>query len=42
MLMTSLKTPSTLVRYHSSPAGLHLQGFVDRLEAREVPDRHVA
>ena len=29
MLTTYLKTPSTLVRYRSSPAGPHLDGFVD-------------
>ena len=34
MLTTYLKTPSTLVRYRSSPAGPHLDGFVDWLEAQ--------
>jgi hypothetical protein len=32
--MSSLKTPSTLVRCHSSLAGPHLNRFVDWLEAR--------
>ena len=34
MLTTYLKTPSTLVRYRSSPAGPHLDGFVYWLEAQ--------
>jgi integrase/recombinase XerD len=34
MLTTYLKTPATLVRYRSSPAGPHLDGFVDWLETQ--------
>ena len=32
-LTTYLKTPTTLVRYDSSPVDLHLNGFEGRLEA---------
>ena len=40
MLTTYLKTPATLVRYRSSPAGPHLDGFVDWLETQGYqPDR---
>jgi site-specific recombinase XerD len=44
MLTTYLKTPATLVRYRSSPAGPHLDGFVDWLEAQGYqpkPIRHL-
>jgi hypothetical protein len=40
MLTTYLKTPAALVRYRSSPAGPHLDGFVDWLETQGYqPDR---
>jgi hypothetical protein len=40
MLSTYLKTSSTLVRYRSSPAGPHLDGFVDWLKTQGYqPDR---
>src|SRR5947199_10384258 len=44
MLTTYLKTPSALVRYRSSPAGPHLDAFVDWLESqgyRPKPIRHL-
>jgi integrase/recombinase XerD len=44
MLATYFKTPSTLVRYRSSPAGPHLDAFVDWLENQGYqpkPIRHL-
>src|SRR4051794_36156847 len=44
MLTTYLKTPSALVRYRSSPAGPHLDEFVDWLETQGYqpkPIRHL-
>jgi hypothetical protein len=40
MLTTYLKSTPALVRYRSSPAGPHLDGFVDWLETQGVPDTH--
>jgi site-specific recombinase XerD len=44
MLTTYLKSPSALVRYRSSPAGPHLDAFVDWLESQGYqpkPIRHL-
>ena len=41
MLTTYLKTPQTLERYRSGPAGPHLEPFVRWLEAQRYPPRHI-
>jgi integrase/recombinase XerD len=41
MLTTYLKTPQTLARYHSGPAGPHLEPFVRWLEVQRYPPRRI-
>jgi integrase/recombinase XerD len=41
MLTTYLKTPPTLERYRSGPAGPHLETFVSWLEAQGYPPRRI-
>ena len=41
MLTTYLKTPWTVARYRSGPAGLHLETFVSWLEAQGYQPRHI-